>query len=203
MGRLLVLFAFTSNVESATLGAPCKKSADCDVGEFCSVECFSKGCIQEKNVCQPCKECHEGADEVDGTCDKCSSQDDNDGSESEGEADGSEAEGEADGAESKVSKTGGIASKSDRHACPYYQHMQCLLDISEKACEPDEEPLPLLEWTGQESVWLCSCPLPYKACSKSAMNPVCLAAVGEHLSKAKVKSRSDMVAGLQEARGQM
>merc|ERR1712029_1306627 len=35
------------------------------------------------------------------------------------------------------------------------------------------------------------------------MSPVCLAALKEHLSKEKVKARSDMVVGLQKARGQM
>merc|ERR1712113_777320 len=91
----------------------------------------------------------------------------------------------------------------ERKACPYYQHMSCLLDISEKACEPDEEPLPLLDWSAVESVWLCCCPEPYKPCKKSEMNEVCLEAVGEHLSKDAINDKPAMVFGLQKARGQM
>jgi len=105
--------------------------------------------------------------------------------------------------ENDAPKTGGIADKASRMACPHYQQMQCLLDISEKACEPDEEPLPLLDYEAVEGVWLCCCPEPYKPCAKEEMNEVCMGAVGHHLSKDKVKSRSDMVVALQKARGDM
>eukprot|EP00927_Polykrikos_kofoidii_P011467 TRINITY_DN14877_c0_g1_i1.p1 TRINITY_DN14877_c0_g1~~TRINITY_DN14877_c0_g1_i1.p1 ORF type:complete len:205 (-),score=34.55 TRINITY_DN14877_c0_g1_i1:76-690(-) len=96
-----------------------------------------------------------------------------------------------------------IADVTRRKACPHYQQMQCLLDISEKACEPDEEPLPLLDWNERESVWLCCCPLPYKPCKADQMDQVCLKSVNEHLAASKVKTSSELLAGLQKARGAM
>jgi len=96
-----------------------------------------------------------------------------------------------------------VADRASRKKCPYYQQMQCLLDVSEKACEPDEEPLSLLDWGAQESIWLCCCPKPYKACAQDTMDATCMDAVGKHLTKDTVQTRSDMVAGLQKARGVM
>mmetsp|Transcript_6219 Transcript_6219/g.9638 ORF Transcript_6219/g.9638 Transcript_6219/m.9638 type:complete len:169 (-) Transcript_6219:65-571(-) len=81
--------------------------------------------------------------------------------------------------------------------------MQCMLDIAEKACEPDEEPLPLLRWEEPESVWLCCCPEPYKACKRHEMDTTCLQSVTRHLSKDKITTRSLFVQGLQMARGRM
>eukprot|EP00416_Gambierdiscus_australes_P028006 CAMPEP_0171065732 /NCGR_PEP_ID=MMETSP0766_2-20121228/7016_1 /TAXON_ID=439317 /ORGANISM="Gambierdiscus australes, Strain CAWD 149" /LENGTH=204 /DNA_ID=CAMNT_0011521855 /DNA_START=41 /DNA_END=655 /DNA_ORIENTATION=+ len=96
-----------------------------------------------------------------------------------------------------------IASRADRLACPHYQHMQCMLDISEKACEPDEEALPLLDWETTESVWLCCCPKPYTACVKGQMNKACLNSVTTYLGKDKITSRARLVEGLQRARGSL
>jgi len=93
-----------------------------------------------------------------------------------------------------------IHSKAERRACPYYQHATCLLDIAEKACEPDEEPLSLLDWGARESVWLCCCPLPYQPCKPEEMSRDCKSAVKEHLS---ASISTEMLRGLQLARGAM
>jgi len=186
----VILASRVLEMHGLPVGGPCQATQDCDIGSFCAVECFVGKCFQAKNVCQPCDECKEGDDAVDGSCDRCLDDDDKD---ADDRADG---EGEGNAAR-------GIASKVDRHACKYYQQMMCLLDISEKVCEPDEQPLPLLEWAQPESVWLCCCPLPYKACGKSEMSDVCLTAVEKYLSKATVKDKRGMMLGLQKARGQM
>merc|ERR1712232_1543348 len=102
----------------------------------------------------------------------------------------------------RLDKVAAIESKEARTACPYYQNMQCLLDISEKACEPDESPIELLQWNAQESIWLCCCPLPYKACKKEEMDTKCIEVVKEHLPST-ITERAQMVIGLQKARGLM
>mmetsp|Transcript_47613 Transcript_47613/g.101919 ORF Transcript_47613/g.101919 Transcript_47613/m.101919 type:complete len:220 (-) Transcript_47613:48-707(-) len=95
-----------------------------------------------------------------------------------------------------------IADQEARKACPHYQQMQCMLDISEKACEPDEDPLPLVQWHAQESVWLCCCPLPYKPCHVSAMDKTCMSSVQKHLATTAT-SRPLLVEGLQRVRGEL
>merc|ERR1719316_173353 len=75
-----------------------------------------------------------------------------------------------------------MGSKEERNKCSKWQQMGCVLDVAEKACEPDEGGVAeLASQSAQESVWLCCCPEPYKPCQKSEMAPECVAAMKEHI----------------------
>lgn len=92
-----------------------------------------------------------------------------------------------------------IASQISRRKCPTYQNMGCLLDIAEKICEPDEDPMALKQWGNEESVWLCCCPEPYKPCFEDEMDKVCLKGLQEHVTKANDKAA--LIAAVQKVRG--
>ena len=49
-------------------GDSCSSHADCGAGLFCAIECFTRGCHQGVNVCQPCWECESPNDSVTRSC---------------------------------------------------------------------------------------------------------------------------------------
>eukprot|EP00746_Dinoflagellata_sp_MGD_P014453 gnl/MRDRNA2_/MRDRNA2_131675_c0_seq1.p1 gnl/MRDRNA2_/MRDRNA2_131675_c0~~gnl/MRDRNA2_/MRDRNA2_131675_c0_seq1.p1 ORF type:complete len:211 (-),score=34.16 gnl/MRDRNA2_/MRDRNA2_131675_c0_seq1:109-741(-) len=96
-----------------------------------------------------------------------------------------------------------IASRVDRGQCPHWQHMGCILDTLEKACEPDGGDIPtLVEKTQTESVWMCCCPKPYQACPKNQRNGVCHSAMMEHIEPhiANPGSQHEFITALQRVR---
>jgi len=100
-----------------------------------------------------------------------------------------------------------MPAKSLREQCPYYQQMGCLLDIAEKACEPDEgDPRTLIDHKSPESVWLCCCDKPYAECSRKDGSATCNAALDAHfkpLVKVGDPSRREVLSALQAARGEL
>ena len=59
-----------------TVYPACSASGECGTDQFCATNCHNQaaGCARQENVCQPCDECHNGGDEVDGECpDGCGS----------------------------------------------------------------------------------------------------------------------------------
>mmetsp|Transcript_47858 Transcript_47858/g.113722 ORF Transcript_47858/g.113722 Transcript_47858/m.113722 type:complete len:204 (+) Transcript_47858:104-715(+) len=74
-----------------------------------------------------------------------------------------------------------IASEEARRQCVHWQHMSCLLDVFEKTCDEGDDASGFLDYKAEESVWLCCCPLPYKACHRSAQNEACVASMEKHM----------------------
>eukprot|EP00418_Pyrodinium_bahamense_P008328 CAMPEP_0179110336 /NCGR_PEP_ID=MMETSP0796-20121207/51488_1 /TAXON_ID=73915 /ORGANISM="Pyrodinium bahamense, Strain pbaha01" /LENGTH=203 /DNA_ID=CAMNT_0020808465 /DNA_START=92 /DNA_END=703 /DNA_ORIENTATION=- len=100
---------------------------------------------------------------------------------------------------------GPIASEAERKACPFYQQMTCLLDVMEKACEPDEgPPHGLIAKGSTESAWMCCCPMPYEACKKAERAGSCDAAFGRFVEPLGPSSTAtDIREALQRVRGAM
>jgi len=79
-------------------------------------------------------------------------------------------------------RAGGIAPTKERRACPHYQQAGCMLDVLEKACEPDEGPAAAhLEMHREESIYMCCCPAPYRRCAAEERSPSCDRAVKEFI----------------------
>ena len=72
-------------------------------------------------------------------------------------------------------------SAEDRRSCPHFQHIGCISDVLEKACE-NEFTLDALE---TESVWMCCCPRPYQPCSLADRDSTCDKALHKFLRPAK------------------
>lgn len=92
---------------------------------------------------------------------------------------------DADGGQAAETGSSGklIAVMSSRKKCKHWQQMGCLLDAFEKACgdEPASSASGLMKKTSTESIWMCCCPTPYKACDKSERVAACDTAMKKHI----------------------
>ena len=92
-------------------------------------------------------------------------------------------------------------SAEERRSCPHFQHIGCLSDVLEKACE-NEFALGALE---PESVWMCCCPEPYHPCAKADRDATCDKAIHSFLKPQEggpdLAVQANHIVALQQARG--
>ena len=69
----------TDTPQSSTGYIECTTHVDCGAGMFCAIECFTGSCGADESVmsgtlgnyCQPCVECEQASDAIDGSCSVC------------------------------------------------------------------------------------------------------------------------------------
>lgn len=103
-----------------------------------------------------------------------------------------------------------------KEQCPFWQQMGCLLDVTERMCPETDDPperkaraLEVLRIDSDESVYMCCCPSPYKACHLADRIAPCDAALkkfvapltAEGYSGDNKKARQLGLVALQKARG--
>ena len=94
-----------------------------------------------------------------------------------------------------------LGTYDERRSCSHFQSIGCISDVLEKACE-NEFTFGALE---EESVWMCCCPEPYKACALQERDATCDKALHKFLKPKEggpdLQVQENAVVALQQARG--